>query len=539
MLVEAAYPQWIGELKLTTSRSNWEPIQSRWNVWVRPVIGRRRVGDLTEQQLQAIINKGFAGGLSKKYLSNMCTDLTMFCKWLRLSKMSTLRPEELHVPKGARSKEKEILQPEDLRTLFEVDTTILDGKLIEDPYVNAYRFSVVTGLRPGELIGLSWKDVKGGRVKIRRAINTRGEETRGKNDNAVRAFALTDSAAAILQAQKKLTGGQESVFGISCEDTYRKYWRRYCEANGLQFNYFKPAGDSDAERVAMIESAIDEGYNVVVLPGYAFAGAIKETADIYPEVTFIALDVSAGDLGDDYTLPSNLYCAVYQEELCGYMAGYAAVKLGSAPLGFLGGMAVPAVVRYGFGYVQGVDAAAKELGIRVDLMYAYGNQFVGDADITAAMDTWYQGGTEIVFACGGGIYTSAAEAAAKVGGKIIGVDVDQAGIIDGDYGEGMTVTSAMKGLAPTVKHLLSEVVAGNFANYGGKIETLGLVSANPEENYVQIPTASTQFEDGKFTQADYEALVAAMFAGDVTVSNDITAMPAVTNVTVEDFGNLK
>ena len=315
--------------------------------------------------------------------------------------------------------------------------------------------------------------------------------------------------------------------------------KEFCEANGLQFNYFKPAGDSDAERVAMIESAIDEGYNVVVMPGYAFAGAIKETADIYPEVTFIALDVSAGDLGDDYTLPSNLYCAVYQEELCGYMAGYAAVKLGYTKLGFLGGMAVPAVVRYGFGYVQGVDAAAKELGITVDLKYAYGNQFVGDADITAAMDTWYQGGTEIVFACGGGIYTSAAEAAAKVGGKIIGVDVDQAGIIDGDYGEGMTVTSAMKGLAPTVKHLLSEVVAGNFANYGGKIETLGLVSANPEENYVQIPAASTQFEDGKFTQADYEALVAAMFAGDVTVSNDITAMPAVTNVTVEDFGNLK
>ena len=315
--------------------------------------------------------------------------------------------------------------------------------------------------------------------------------------------------------------------------------KEFCEANGLQFNYFKPAGDSDAERVAMIESAIDEGYNVVVMPGYAFAGAIKETADIYPEVTFIALDVGAGDLGDDYTLPSNLYCAVYQEELCGYMAGYAAVKLGYTKLGFLGGMAVPAVVRYGFGYVQGVDAAAKELGITVDLKYAYGNQFVGDADITAAMDTWYQGGTEIVFACGGGIYTSAAEAAAKVGGKIIGVDVDQAGIIDGDYGEGMTVTSAMKGLAPTVKHLLSEVVAGNFANYGGKIETLGLVSANPEENYVQIPTASTQFEDGKFTQADYEALVAAMFAGDITVSNDTTAMPAVTNVNVEDLGNLK
>ena len=315
--------------------------------------------------------------------------------------------------------------------------------------------------------------------------------------------------------------------------------KEFCEANGVKFNYFKPAGDNTADRVAMIEKAIDEGYNVVVMPGYAFGEAIKETAESNSDTTFIALDVGAGDLGEDYVVPANLYCAVYQEELCGYMAGYAAVKLGYTKLGFLGGMAVPAVVRYGYGYVQGVDAAAKELDITVDLKYAYGNQFSGDADITAAMDTWYQGGTAIVFACGGGIYTSAAEAAAKVGGKVIGVDVDQKGIIDGSYGEGMTVTSAMKGLAPTVKHLLSEVLAGNFANYGGKIDTLGLVSANPEENYVQIPTASTQFEDGKFTADDYAALVAAMFDGTVTVSNDITAMPAVTNVNVEDLGNLK
>ena len=315
--------------------------------------------------------------------------------------------------------------------------------------------------------------------------------------------------------------------------------KEFCEANGVKFNYFKPAGDNTADRVAMIEKAIDEGYNVVVMPGYAFGEAIKETAESNSDTTFIALDVGAGDLGEDYVVPANLYCAVYQEELCGYMAGYTAVKLGYTKLGFLGGMAVPAVVRYGYGYVQGVDAAAKELDITVDLKYAYGNQFSGDADITAAMDTWYQGGTEIVFACGGGIYTSAAEAAAKVGGKVIGVDVDQKGIIDGSYGEGMTVTSAMKGLAPTVKHLLSEVLAGNFANYGGKIDTLGLVSANPEENYVQIPTASTQFEDGKFTADDYAALVAAMFDGTVTVSNDITAMPAVANVNVEDLGNLK
>lgn len=314
----------------------------------------------------------------------------------------------------------------------------------------------------------------------------------------------------------------------------------YAEANGVDFQYYKPASDSDADRVTMIETAIDEGFNVIVMPGYAFANAIKETADSYSDVTFIALDVGAGDLGDDYTVPANLYCATYQEELCGYMAGYAAVKLGYTKLGFLGGMAVPAVIRYGYGFVQGVDAAAAEDGVEgVEVNYAYGNQFFGDADITAAMDTWYGAGTEIVFACGGGIYTSAAEAAAKVDGKVIGVDVDQAGIIDGTYGEGMTVTSAMKGLAPTVQTMLAAVQDGLFDEFGGKIDTLGLVSENPEDNYVQL-AGSTQFGDG-FTEEDYAALVAAMFNGDVTVSNDTeaTADSFATVITVTDQGNIK
>ena len=316
--------------------------------------------------------------------------------------------------------------------------------------------------------------------------------------------------------------------------------QEFCDAEGLQFEYYKPAGDSTAERVAMVDAAVADGYNVIVMPGYAFAETIKETAELYPDVTFIALDVAQGDLGEDYTVPSNVYCAVYQEELCGYMAGYAAVKLGYTHLGFLGGMAVPAVVRYGYGFVQGADAAAVEAGADVTVEYVYGNQFFGDADITAYMDNWYQTlGVQAVFACGGGIYASAAEAAAKVdGAKVIGVDVDQAGIIDGAYGAGMTVTSAMKGLAPTVQHMLGEVAAGNFANYGGKIETLGLVSGDdPTANYVQIPMETTQWGDG-FTQDDYKALVKAMFDGTVTVSNDITAMPAVT-ITVNEYGNIK
>ena len=220
------------------------------------------------------------------------------------------------------------------------------------------------------------------------------------------------------------------------------------------------------------------------------------------------------------------------------MAGQAAVKLGYKKLGFLGGMAVPAVQRYGYGFVQGADDAAAELGLSdVSINYVYGGQFFGDADITAAMDTWYQGGTEVVFACGGGIFTSAAEAAQKVGGKVIGVDVDQAATIDGGYGEGMTVTSAMKGLGATVNTLLNAIMVGDWDSYAGKIESLGLVSDTPEENYVQLP-ASTQWADG-FNEDAYKALVADLHSGAITVSSDISADPSAENVELSFQGSLK
>ncbi len=336
--------------------------------------------------------------------------------------------------------------------------------------------------------------------------------------------------------------------------------QKFGKDNNVAVKYYKPTTNDTAGRVASVELAIAEGHNVIVMPGYAFGGTIAEISGDYPNVKFIALDVAAGDLLEagvalkgeqydynpdnwnltDYVYMDNVYCAIYQEELSGYMAGYAAVKLGYTKLGFLGGMKVPAVQRFGHGYVQGIDAAAKELNVNVELNYVYGGQFFGDADITAVMDTWYQGGTEIVFACGGGIYTSAAEAAKKVGGKVIGVDTDQSGVIDKDYGTGITVTSAMKGLFPTTVDTLTDVVInGKWDDYKGKISTLGLVSGDDASlNYVQLPE-TTQFADG-FTAEDYAALVKAMFDGTVKVSNDISAIPTTgTNTKVNDLGAIK
>ncbi len=332
--------------------------------------------------------------------------------------------------------------------------------------------------------------------------------------------------------------------------------KSWAEANGATFTYYKPDSDSDEARNASVDQAVAGGANVIVMPGYMFAAAVVSQSELYPDVKFVALDVSAGDICEkgvgegydynpdnwnvaDYYNTDNVYCCTYQEEISGYMAGYAAVKLGYKHLGFLGGMSVPAVTRFGYGYVQGIDAAAKELGIEneVEVEYVCGGQFYGDADITAAMDTWY--GTknvEVVFACGGGIFTSAVEAAVKVDGKVIGVDSDQAPVIDQSV-EGLTVTSAMKGLAATVNTVLTDIRDGKWSDYAGKIDNLGMVSENPEENYVQLPIGSTQWGDG-FTEDDYRALVKSLYNGEIKVSNDITAMPA-TAVKVTDYGSVK
>ena len=313
--------------------------------------------------------------------------------------------------------------------------------------------------------------------------------------------------------------------------------KAFGEANGVDFTYYRPEEDSTVGRVAMIEKAADDGYNVIVVPGFAFGEPISMTAEKYPDVKFVALDVSEDDLGGN--VAPNVFSAVYREELAGYMAGYAAVKMGYTRLGFLGGMAIPSVIRFGYGFVQGADAAAAENGADVEIKYAYGNQFYGDPEITTAMDTWYQSGTEVVFACGGVIFTSVAEAAANSGGKLIGVDVDQAAAIDGSYGEGITITSATKGLGATVNTLLSAIRDGKWDSYAGQIRNLGLESVDDMSvNYVGLAD-STVWND-TFREPDYKALVADMVNGKVIVSNDFSAAePGAATVRIDFQGNIK
>lgn len=284
--------------------------------------------------------------------------------------------------------------------------------------------------------------------------------------------------------------------------------------------YYIPEADaSDEDRETFIRQAVNDGAEVVVCVGYLYGASLAWAAEQYPDTKFIAVDVTQADIGTD-TIPANCYCITFKEEQAGYLAGYAVAKDGFTKLGFLGGMAVPAVIRYGYGYIQGIDAAAQETGNAVEVNYFYGGQFYGDANITSRMEGWYSNGTEIVFACGGGIYTSALEAAVKNNGYVVGVDVDQNyigvnGVEDGSFSYNPFITSAMKGLTESVSDSLANIDAGDWSSIAGTNGNFGL----EEGEYVGLPTAEGSWNFRTFTVEEYEAVKAKIASGEVVVDN--------------------
>jgi basic membrane protein A len=284
----------------------------------------------------------------------------------------------------------------------------------------------------------------------------------------------------------------------------------------------------------MIGTAIDKGAKVVVCPGYLFEEALYEVQTKYPDIQFLLLDGEPHTADySTYKTEANVHCILYKEEQAGYLAGYAAVMDGYTKLGFCGGMAVPAVVRYGYGFVQGADAAAAELGLAKDAIqinYWYAGGFAPTDDIRTKMDGWYTGGTEVVFACGGGIYLSVVAAAEAANGKVIGVDVDQSAVSE------VIITSAMKELALSVEQSL-KVLYGNSikwpADLAGKTSTLGAA-----EGDVGLPTAAGSWRLKTFTVDQYMALFDKLVKGTIVVDNssDIEKTPAVTIAAVDYQG---
>jgi len=355
------------------------------------------------------------------------------------------------------------------------------------------------------------------------------------------------SAAASSAAASGAADGAEKIakVALTCdtgtiddESFNQACWTAVSGYMGDDCQYYIPEADaSDEDRETMIRQAVNDGADVIVCVGYLYGASLAWAADQYPDVKFIAIDVTQGDIGTD-AIPANCYCITFKEEQAGYLAGYAITKDGKTKLGFLGGMAVPAVIRYGYGFVQGADAAAAELGQNIEINYFYGGQFYGDANITSRMEGWYSNGTQVVFACGGGIYTSAVEAALKNNGYVIGVDVDQNyiganGVADGTYAYNPFITSAMKGLTEAVNTALADIDAGSWGDIAGSNGNFGL----EDGDYIGLPTDADSWNFESFTTDEYEEVKGKIKSGEITVDNssDDATKPTVSEFTTVNY----
>ncbi|MDD2446539.1 MAG: BMP family ABC transporter substrate-binding protein [Tissierellia bacterium] len=312
----------------------------------------------------------------------------------------------------------------------------------------------------------------------------------------------------------------------------------FAEAEGISHQYIKPEEASDAGYLAAIDLAVDGGAKVVVTPGFLFEVAVYEAQTKYPDVKLILLD-GTPHTADYATFETkeNVASILYSEEQSGYLAGNAAVKDGMTKLGFMGGMAVPAVQAFGYGYLQGAEDAAEELGLAdgsVEVTYHYTGNFEENDTNKATARTMYQEGTEVIFACGGSVGKSVMSAANEADAKVIGVDVDQR------YDSETVITSATKGLAASVIQVLESIYDTNsWDTFGGKTTYF-----NAENDGVGLPIevigdanadAFDRFE--QYTMEEYEATFAQLVDGTIEVKREIEVADTTGFATAEELTN--
>ncbi|AUD64665.1 hypothetical protein BK011_02855 [Tenericutes bacterium MZ-XQ] len=311
----------------------------------------------------------------------------------------------------------------------------------------------------------------------------------------------------------------------------------YAEENDISYKYYKPTEVSFDAYVAAIDLAVSGGAKVIVTPGFLFENSVHKAQTLYPEVTFIIIDGAPNNVSDwgtdpwtlyegdtpDFTIADNTLSIFFQEEQSGFLAGYAAYQEGLTNMGFMGGQAVPAVVRFGVGFAAGAYYAAKEandMDYEFDAnFYEYLNTFQGGADIVSKADAWYSGGIDVIHAAAGGAGSSVMTSAQNAEKWMIGVDVDQSSI--NDY----VLTSATKGLAVAVTEALEDYYGGTFE--GERSITLGAA-----DDAVGLPTSDSSWRFETFTIAQYNTIFAMVADGDI----DIPTMGSELGTFITDLG---
>ncbi|MCL1987551.1 MAG: BMP family ABC transporter substrate-binding protein [Firmicutes bacterium] len=286
----------------------------------------------------------------------------------------------------------------------------------------------------------------------------------------------------------------------------------FAEANAISHQFIQPLAESDAEYINAIEMAVNSGAEIIVAPGFLFTTALYVAQGMFPDVNFVLLDASPEDENGNVHVGDNVVTVFYAEEQSGFLAGYAAVMEGYRGLGFMGGMPMPPVTRFGYGFLEGADYAASVLGLNqgdVTVNFTYVMTFAPSPEIAAQAGAWFASGTEVIFAAAGGAGFSVFNAAEAAGASAIGVDIDQAPVSH------TIITSALKEISVSVYDILTEHFNGNFP--GGQS-----VIFDASVYGVSLAMDTARFQN--FTREQYEAVFARLVSGEIvpTAQSDIS-----------------
>lgn len=290
---------------------------------------------------------------------------------------------------------------------------------------------------------------------------------------------------------------------------------------GLETTFMQPNGESESSYLIEIQNLYDSGYKFIVTPGYKFETAIYKAQSQYEDAKFVLIDGEPNDGKDNYLVADNTVAVYFAEEQSGFIAGVAAaVELKTGDFGFIGGMEIPSVKKFNYGFQQGVAYANENYGTNVILKtenIVYSNSFVDTALGQQLAAQMYDRGVKAIFAAAGGVGNGViTEAKSRVvNGEevwVIGVDSDQYadGIYEGN--KSVVLTSAIKKIDEATYQMIEKQLNDEFP--GG--ETLRFDAAN---GGVGIPAENPNLSEDTVTKVN--EVLEAIKSGDIVVKTEL------------------
>lgn len=280
---------------------------------------------------------------------------------------------------------------------------------------------------------------------------------------------------------------------------------------GVTTKYLKPAGTTEAEYLKEIGNLYDAEYKFIITPGFKFETAVFQAQDKYEDAKFVIIDGNPHSGDYKPVVKDNTVAVFFAEHESGFLAGVAtALEVKEGEAGFIGGMEIPAVQKFNWGFQQGIKYANENLATKVtvkaeNVIYqgSFDNAAAG-GQIAAQM---YDRGVKVIFTAAGGVGVGAineAKTRAKNGEDvwIVGVDVDQ--FEDGKYdGEkSVILTSAMKKLDQVALDMVKAEIDGKFPGgetltFDAKNDGIGLPEKNPNLSEETVGKVKEIFEKVK------------------------------------------